>query len=74
MTKNQSLENFLYDNDIFCETCKWYTGNTPVKNTMDNVCGHLQNIQSNVYNGQHLRFPGNGMCHRWEQFGENHEE
>ena len=65
MTK---LEEFLWDNDMYCDTCAHYTKNTPKANTVNDVCGLADNKQTNVYDGQHLRLPPEGMCYRWKEF------
>jgi hypothetical protein len=65
------FRNFLYDEDISCNTCKHYSGNTPIKNTDNDVCGNMANHQSGAYSGQYLRLPKDGACHLWEPIENN---
>ena len=65
MTK---LEEFLWENDMYCDTCAHYTKNTPKGNVSADVCGLACNKQTTLYEPQYLRLPPQGVCHHWKQY------
>ena len=64
------LDIFLYNNNIKCETCIFFTKNTPIKNIVNDVCGNPANAQGGAYQGQLLRFKPSDMCSKWKIFND----
>jgi hypothetical protein len=73
--KEEQFEQFLYDNDIKCETCYFNARNTPIPyNHQDKICGNELNRQTNVYSGQWLQIKYDGVCKHWKEFKEKDDE
>jgi len=67
--REQMLADFIWDNGIKCETCKWWNVNFGKKNVIENVCINEENRQSGAYSGSLIALQpiGKGMCHKWQE-------
>ena len=62
----QKLEDFLSDNGICCDTCRYYNKNVNMKNIDRECCIHEMNKQTNAYAGQYFRPKSESfMCGHW---------
>lgn len=70
MSKREEFINYLYDNNIFCESCKYNTYNTPIKNVTGGVCGNENNRHSGAYSGSVTSCTSRVgvVCDLWEEY------
>jgi len=65
MTK---LEEFLWENDMYCDTCAHYTKNTPTGNLNDDLCNLLCNKQKHAYMEAFMKPRPEGCCDKWAEY------
>lgn len=58
------LEEFLWENDIYCDTCVHYTKNTSKGNLNNNLCTLLCNKQEHGF----MKPRPGGCCDKWDGY------